>query len=293
MNPSRTAEVMALFRALESRRSANERLFDDPIADSFLRPWARAGVSLGRSAYVRELIERVVDKRWPGARTSAISRTRLFNEAIRRGLDDDVRQIVLLGAGFDSRAYRLPGIDRPRVFEVDQHATQAQKTVGVRRQFGALPSHVVHVAVNFQTQTVDTALQECGFDWNAPCFVLWAGVTNYLSESAVDVTLRALARIAAPHSRLALTYVHRGLLDGSVTFTGGAQILERVRAAGEPWTCGFEPAELGSYLQQRGWTLTEDLSADDYRARYFGAAARHMSGYSFYRAAFADRAPQQ
>src|SRR5262249_19261667 len=71
MNPSRTAEVMALFRALESRRSANERLFGDPIADSFLRPWARAGVSLGRWAYVRKLIERAVDKRWPGARTSA------------------------------------------------------------------------------------------------------------------------------------------------------------------------------------------------------------------------------
>jgi len=155
---------MALFRALETLRPADERLFDDLIADSFLRPWARAGVSLRRFAY--------------------------------------------------------------------------------------------------------------------------------LSESAVHVTLRALARIAAPHSRLALTYVHRGLLDGSVTFTGGAQILGRVRAAGEPWTYGFEPAELGPYLRQRGSTLVEDLSADDYRGRYWSAAARHLSGYSFYRAAFGERAPQ-
>src|SRR5262249_28402089 len=157
------------------------------------------------------LIERIVDARWPGARTSAVSRTRLFDDAIRRALDEGVRQILLLGAGFDSRAYRLPGIDRARVFEVDQHATQVQKIRGVRRRFGSLPSHVVHVAVNFQTQTVDAALQHNGFDSNAPCFVLWEGVTNYLSESAVNVTLRALACIAAPHSRLALTYVHRGL----------------------------------------------------------------------------------
>src|SRR5262245_26010894 len=290
MNPSRTAEVMALFRALETRRPADKRLFDDPIADSFLRPWARAGVSLGRFAYLRRLIERVVDERWPGARTSAVSRTRLFDDAIRRALDDDVRQIVLLGAGFDSRAYRLSGIDRARVFEVDQPATQAHKVEGVRRRFGSLPPHVVYVAVNFQTQAVDTALPGHGFDSNAPCFVLWEGVTNYLSERAVDVTLRALARVAAPRSRMALTYVHRGLLDGSVTLTGGAQILERVSRAGEPWTCGFEPAELRSYLQQRGWTLIEDLSADDYRSRYFGAAAQNMSGYAFYRASFACRA---
>lgn len=137
MNPSRTAEVMALVRALESRRAANERLVDDPIADSFLRPWARAGVSLGRFAHLRNLIERIVDERWPRARTSAVSRTRLFDEAIRRALDEEVRQIVLLGAGFDSRAYRLPGIDRALVFEVDLSADAYRA-----RYFGAAAQHM-------------------------------------------------------------------------------------------------------------------------------------------------------
>jgi O-methyltransferase involved in polyketide biosynthesis len=119
--------------------------------------------------------------------------------------------------------------------------------------------------------------------------VLWEGVTNYLSEGAVDVTLRGLATVAFPGSGMAFTYVHRGLLDGSLEFVGGAQILKRVRTAGEPWTCGFDPGELGTYLAPRGWTLVDDLSADEYRRRYFGAAARFMSGYSFYRAVFALR----
>jgi O-methyltransferase involved in polyketide biosynthesis len=65
---------------------------------------------------------------------------------------------------------------------------------------------------------------------------------------------------------MAFTYVHRGLLDGSLEFAGGAQILKRVRTAGEPWTCGFDPAELGTYLAPRGWTLVDDLSADEYIA---------------------------
>src|SRR5262249_9369061 len=86
---------------------------------------------------------------------------------------------------------------------------------------------------------------------------------------------------------LFFTYIHRGLLDAPTRFDGGAQILESVRKAGEPWTFGLDPAELPAYLAIRGFTLLEDLSADEYRARYFGDTARAMRGYSFYRAAVA------
>lgn len=288
--PSRTAEVMALFRALESRRPARERLFADPLAAAFLRPWARALMLLARLASARRLIERVVDGRWPGARTSAIARTRLFDDALRRAVREGIRQVLLLGAGFDSRAHRLAEMREARVIEVDQPATQERKIRAVVRWFGSLPGHVVHVPVDFQTERLDRALDGNGFDPTHPSFVLWEGVTNYLSEDAVDVTLRAVAGLAAPGSGMAFTYVHRGLLDGSVEFAGGAQILKRVRDAGEPWTCGFEPGALRAYLAARGWTLIEDLSADEYRRRYFGETARLMSGYSFYRAAFVSRA---
>jgi methyltransferase (TIGR00027 family) len=280
---------MALFRSLETRRPAEERLFADPLADGFLRPWARALLVLARLTAVRRVVERVVDRNWPGARTSAIARTRLFDDAVRRAMREGIRQLVLLGAGFDSRAYRLSGIDDVRVFEVDHPATQARKVARIERRFGSPPEHVVYIPADLQTQTIDSALCANGFDSKMRSFVLWEGVTNYLSKGAVDVTLRGLATVAFPGSGMAFTYVHRGLLDGSLEFAGGAQILKRVRTAGEPWTCGFDPAELRTYLAPRGWTLVDDLSADEYRRRYFGAAARLMSGYSFYRAVFALR----
>jgi O-methyltransferase involved in polyketide biosynthesis len=129
-------------------------------------------------------------------------------------------------------------------------------------------------------------LRANGFDLDARSFVVWEGVTNYLSASSVDATFRAIAESVGSKSQILFTYVHAGLLDASVAFFGGDDILRRVREAGEPWTFGWDPAQLAAYLSARGLTLVEDVSADDYRARYFGGpAARQMVGYSFYRVA--------
>ena len=112
--PSRTAEHMALFRALESSRP-KERLFDDPFAELFLRPPFRLLLLLARARPLRVLVDYSIDVAGPGARSSAIARTRLIDDTVRSALDDGVQQIVILGAGFDCRAYRMPGMERIRV----------------------------------------------------------------------------------------------------------------------------------------------------------------------------------
>jgi methyltransferase (TIGR00027 family) len=286
---SQTAEVVALFRALETLEPLHDRLFADPYAERFLRPAGRLLLLLARLQPVRLGIHRILDYKWPGARTSAVARTRFADDLLRDALRNGARQVLILGAGFDTRAYRLPEIATARVFEVDHPLTQAAK-IRVIGQPAAQPGVVTHVSVDLTRQTLDGALRGTDFDVNARSFVLWEGVTNYLTEAAVDATLRAIAASVPPGSVLFLTYVHQGLLDGSVRFDGGAGILQRVREVGEPWTCGFEPSEMPAYLTARGFGLVEDLSADDYRARYFGEAARSMKGYSFYRAVLARRA---
>jgi methyltransferase (TIGR00027 family) len=203
-------------------------------------------------------------------------------------VNNGARQVLILGAGFDARAYRLSDIATARVFEVDHPLTQAAKIRVISR---AAPPRdaVAHVPVDFSRQTLDAPLRASDFDGNSQTFVLWEGVTNYLTKAAVDATLRAIAASVPPGSELFLTYVHDGLLDGSVRFDGGDEILGRVREVGEPWTCGFVPSEMPAYLAARSFALIEDLSADEYRARYFGEAARSMTGYSFYRAVLARR----
>jgi methyltransferase (TIGR00027 family) len=123
---SRTAEYMALFRALESGRGA-ARLFDDPLALGFLRPSLRAAVRLARVPLVGEVVPWLLDHRWPGARSSGVARTRFIDDAVESAIAGGIDQVVLLGAGFDARAQRLASMASVRVFELDRPPTQVAK----------------------------------------------------------------------------------------------------------------------------------------------------------------------
>jgi methyltransferase (TIGR00027 family) len=278
---------MALFRALESRRPAALRLFEDPFAAAFLDPGLRAVAALARFETAGSALRRFIDHRWPGALTSGIARTRLIDDETRRALCEGAEQVVILGAGFDCRALRLPELRGTAVFEVDHPSTQSVKIDRLRRAPGGLPPHVRFVPLDFGAGALETALASAGHRAGLRTWVLWEGVTNYLTPEAVDSTLRWIARSGG---EALFTYVHRGVIDRSVRFFGDEPVLAALRRRGEPWTFGLDPAELAGYLAQRGLDLVWDVGASEYRSRYFGGAAERMRGYEFYRAARAKAA---
>ena len=283
---SRTAEYMALFRALESsRRPPHTRLFDDPFAYFFLRPTLKGVVQLSHAPLLGAAVPKLIDLRWPGARSSGIARTRLIDDYVFASLRENLDQVIILGAGFDCRAYRIAGIEKTRVFEVDHPVTLSKKKEGVRHIFGALPKHVVYVDVDFNTQSLGQAMLDSGFNANERSFFIWEGVTNYLTEQAVGSTLSYIGGVRG--SRIVFTYVHRGVLDDSATFVGTRHIRKTLQRVGETWTFGFYPEQLQVYLSERGLDLIEDVGASEYRERYLGAYGRRMTGYEFYRVAFA------
>lgn len=282
---SHTAELMALFRALESSRSAPERLFNDPFARAFLSwPLSLAGRLLTVPGFAL-LVSRVVDRRAPGARTSAIARTKLIDDAIEAGIAEGIEQLVILGSGFDSRAYRLPSLRRVSVFEVDHPDTQAAKRSTLAR-LAVRAENVRFVAIDFDRQDLQSVMTDAGFRPQTRTFLLWEGVTNYLTEAAVDATLRWCAH-ASPGSRLLFTYVHRDVLASPSPFFGTQKLFASLRAYGESWTFGIDPKQLAAFLAHRGLCLDTDLGAAQYRERYFGDQAHEMRGYEFYRIATA------
>ena len=278
---SRTAEYMALFRALEGRLPAERRLFVDPLARDFLSPGLRLAVDLARIPGVAQLVCRFVDDRWPGTRTSAAARTRLIDERVVAAVADGAQQVVLLGAGFDARAIRLAALARCTVFEVDHPATQARK----RRLLGArAPGNLRFVPTDFAKGRLEASMAEHGYDATRRSVVIWEGVTNYLSADAVDETLRWCAKAAAG-SEVIFTYIHEDVLRDPGSFHGTEAVLRRLEAAGERWTFGLDPRELAAYLRDRGLALCEDIGAAEYRSLCYGAAAARMKGYEFYRIA--------
>lgn len=287
---SRSATVVALWRATESSRSATTRLFEDPFAPAFLGWRLRWTLHLSRLPVVGAALPwSLIDGHWTGSRGTVAVRTRyiddVLGEALRRGVD----QVVILGAGFDSRAYRIRGIEQIRVFEVDHPAIQARKKDVVARRLGTLPPHVTLVPIDFTTHTLDTVMPGSGYRTETKTFFICEGVTHYLPAHAVDAVFRYVAQSAAIGSQMVFTYIHRAVLDGSVTFAGADATLATVRRAGEPYTFGFDPIELPRYLAARSLILIEDVGARAYRERYLRPRGRgHEPLAEFQRAALVE-----
>ncbi len=286
---SRTAQFVALFRALESRLAADRRLFDDPHAHAFLDRRLGAVHAMSRVRLTGRLATGVIDRGWPGTRAGVIVRTRFIDDALAAALVEGIAQVAILGSGFDTRAYRMPGIEGTRVFEVDAPATLAVKRARMEALLGQIPPHVSMVAVDFERENLEEALARTSFRPQEPTFFVWEGVTSYLSAEAVDATLGHLAALSAPGSRLAFTYLDRATLAGSPDAPRARATIAAVRRAGEPFRFGFDPARLPAYLEERGFELREDVTTADLAGRYLHPLGRHPPTSHFYHVALASR----
>jgi methyltransferase (TIGR00027 family) len=288
--PSRTAELMAVQRGLESLRPARSRLFSDPFSSRFVSTRWRIILAASHVPGLRRLVEVAYDRvGGPGPRASAVARTRFIDDLLI-GESESATQLVILGAGFDSRPYRLSPLKHLTVFEVDQPSTQQVKRE-VLRATPTLPN-VHFVPVDFEHDDLTAALEDASYQHHAPSMFLWEGVTNYLTNSAVDNTLNAVRNLARGDDLLIFTYVDRAVIDGDLdAFPEARRWIEGVKRRGEPWTFGLNPAEVANYLADRGFTLEQDLSTADAGEQYFKPLGRRERGSALYHVVAARAAP--
>lgn len=273
---------MALFRALESLRAPGTRLFLDPDAARFLGGFRKHLYRFAGIPGCLRLAEAVLDGAAPGARAAGIARTKWLDDRASEAMRA-ATQLVLLGAGFDTRAWRLPAAASARVFEVDHPETAAAKRATLESLGRTAGDRVQYVAVDFNRESVAERLLAAGFDGAQPSCWIWEGVTNYLTPEAVDGTLREI-RATTDSGVLLFTYIERAVLDHPERFAGAAKLIARLQSYGEPWTFGLDPAGIREYLGGHGFGLLEDRSAAEvWRAA--GRPGMQSRGYEFYRLA--------
>ena len=139
------------------------------------------------------------------------------------------------------------------------------------RRFGALPSHVHFVPIDFNAERLDTALTREGLDLEHPALFLWEGVTQYLQPEAVDAVIRSVAARPAG-SELVFTYV----IERAISGRNHAGRPDPGLMGVEPWIFGIEPSRLATFLSERGLTLREDVGAEEHLARYVHPAGRDL-----------------
>jgi methyltransferase (TIGR00027 family) len=185
---------MALFRALESRRPAHERMFSDPYAAQFLQGWRRWLYAAARFPAGLRIAEGLLDRSAPGVRVAGIARTKWLDDAAAAALRES-KQLVLLGAGFDMRAHRLSAASGVTTFELDHPYTSQAKQAQLKDL--ASTARVRFVAIDFSRQSIAEVLAQAGFDRRQTACFIWEGVTNYLTPEAIGSTHRFAKRRGA------------------------------------------------------------------------------------------------
>jgi len=250
LGPSRTAEVVACMRALETRRGTG--LLDDPHAAGFLSPPFILTLALGRASGLVDGLW----KGWPGIGNFVVVRHRWFDDRLRRAIERGVQHVLILGAGYDSRCKRIPG---PTYWEVDHPAT-------ARRKRRISPDHPARrVDVDFATQQLTDQLIEAGFPVGVPVFAIWEGVTMYLSRQAVCGTLHALHELLGPGSELVFD-AFQVVDDPGIEGHAHRLSPTLMPLVGEPVTFFIHPADMGDFLHRQGWSIDELADASALRS---------------------------
>jgi methyltransferase (TIGR00027 family) len=284
---AQTAFGPMVIAACEQILPADQRLFDDPDAVRLLPPSQRLIVRACRWKPVYRLLVRATDSKAQGLWASMLCRKRYADDKVRDALHDGIKQFVFLGAGLDTRPYRLVAPTGARSFETDLQANIAYKRRRLTETYGQLPANTTLTAVNLETDDLTAALTAAGFDWNEPAMFIWEAVTQYLTEDAVRRTLACLTP-AASGSRLIFTYIRRDFLDGTEDY-GAAPARHEFVTKRHVWHFGLLPEETPALLRDYGWTEHEQVGPTEYAKRYLGPLGRDLPVSQIERFVYADR----
>jgi methyltransferase (TIGR00027 family) len=275
--PSRTAQYVTLGRALADAGLSHVADFHDPTARVFLTDRGKHRLRKAELAARNRKGSMTANAVGVMADMMAL-RTSVIDAAVSDAISAGAKQLVILGAGYDGRAWRIPELAGVKVFEVDHPATQR----GKRAHLSELPPPkgiVSFVPVNFETESLDSALQQAGHDRSSPTCWIWEGVVMYLRQDAMRATLASIAKRSAHGSTLIVNYhtIHRGFFSRLI-----------FRLIGEPQISAWTPEEMAADLRSVGFTVREDSAVTDWNIRFAQGKAKVERGF-YMRVAVARR----
>jgi methyltransferase (TIGR00027 family) len=272
--PSRTSIVVAALRAFGFREPDSSVRNPDWLAERLLGPAELQLIT--EHPVARALLEDYAkgrrNREVAGMSNLLLIRTRFIDEHMQRALADGAKQVVVLGAGFDTRAYRYADLLKDKtVFEVDYRSTQQLKKSRLEKVLGSIPSHVRFAEIDFQRDTLRDVLVAAGYNTDERTFFIWEGVSMYLSEQSVRETLRTIAEYSASGSSVVMDFAGRAMIEMLAKFPHIPQ--HRYTSAwGEPWIFGVPDTREREFFLECGLQLRETLS-------FFGrdAAKRYLT----------------
>jgi methyltransferase (TIGR00027 family) len=265
---SRTAEWTCLSRAASYAETDVRYKSGDWVAPLILPELFRpiVGIGFARRIFIRTFFPKGIYK-------YVIARTKFIDQVFDQAMRDGFAQILMMGAGFDSRAIRLPSRDgKTKVFELDAPITQQAKIGQYQQRKISVPANLIFVPIDFERQTLSQRLTEVGFRKDCATLFVLEGLTMYLEPESIAQTFTVISEYAGKGSRVVFDYVLASVLRGEALCYGESEIRETVNQAGEQWRFGIEQGAVGTFLKPYSFKLVEHQDAGDLENRYFRTA---------------------
>jgi methyltransferase (TIGR00027 family) len=288
MKQSSTAYGVAFLRAAENLLPENKRLFEDPYSEKLLPLLYKFFVILMHPPKIWNFLIKWREKSSPGVIGGIICRTRYIDDVLINAIKEGVGTVVNLGAGMDTRAFRISGIENILYFELDFPELQKVKRSYIDKKIGELPSNVSLVPIDFNSQDLGEELKKAGYTLSSKTLFIWEGVTQYISKEAVDNTIKYVAQASAG-SKVVFTYVLESFINGSHIPDGLNSLYKFFLKKKKPlWFCGFEPADMREYLSKYSLSLIEDVGHEEYLERYIKPKGRDLTVMEIERTVLAE-----
>ena len=262
------AEGIAMHRFSESSKPEDERICYDPYAIHFISPKIiEFGIKHPEEAKAR--VEHM-ENLFPGLSSSIIARVRYFDDFVEKSIKEGSEQLIILGAGYDTRAHRIEGLKgKVKVFEVDHPNTQSFKIQKIKEIFGSTPDNVVYVPVDFETEKFSQKLFDMGYDSSKKTSFVMEGLIMYIPNGAVDEILSFVVENSAKGSSIIFDYYPKSVVDGTCKLEIGKNIRNFVIQQGEPLQFGIDEHKLEEFLSKRGFTEIQNVTSENYKKAYF------------------------
>ncbi|GMA48969.1 SAM-dependent methyltransferase [Alicyclobacillus contaminans] len=273
--------------AIEQFFPEKERIIEDDLAYRMLSFGARVFLWLVRPHSVRDWMVRATENDAPGIWSGMMCRKRYIDEKLTDAINQhQIAAVVNLGAGFDTRAYRLPALSDIPVWELDQLGNIKSKQIRLRKVFGTIPSHIQLVGIDFDHEDLRAVLESHSYTMDKRTFFIWEGVTQYLTEKGVRTTFDFLSKVARG-SRLAFTYVRKDFLEGRAMYN--SEKLYKRYVTNKNWIFGMEPERWTNFLKEYGWQVIEDVGYDEMAEKYVKPTGRRLASTPIERMIYAEK----
>ncbi len=275
---SRTAEWTCLSRAMSSLEENDCYRSDDTVALQLMPTRIRF-------IFGNPLVRKYIYRRIPakGMYEYVIARTKYMDSIFKEALMQRFDQILILGAGFDTRALRFQELsEKTNIFELDAPTTQQAKIAQYHKRGLTIPPNLMFVPIDFDKESLSAKLEEAGFERHKRSLFVLEGLLMYLQPGSVDETFRIIQGFAGAGSQVVFDHVYSSVLRHEQLYDDERKIVDQTSKAGEQWTFGIEKGVIEQFLSPYGLRLCEQRDAPQLEQMYFtdppGKVVGHVNG---------------